>query len=86
MSQDCQNRLLTSPVSPPKEILNIAVPLHSRSSRVCGVVEELQFDFGIELGLEEGEKSGVILQCLDQRFSRPFALQIHPNSKRSEWG
>ena len=42
------------------------------------IVEELQFDFGIELRLQEGEKSDVASQCLDQSFSSPFALRIRP--------
>ena len=44
------------------------------------------FTFGIELGLQEGEKSDVASQCLDQSFSNPFALRIHPRSNRSERG
>ena len=53
--------LLTVPsVPPPKKNLNIAAPHRSRSSRVCATVEELQFDFCIELGLEEGEKLDVL--------------------------
>ncbi|KIJ97378.1 hypothetical protein K443DRAFT_105801, partial [Laccaria amethystina LaAM-08-1] len=57
--------------------------LRSRSSRIVVIVEELQFNFDIELGLEEGEKSDVVSQCLDQSFSSPFALGIHSSSKRS---
>ncbi|KIK06287.1 hypothetical protein K443DRAFT_89816 [Laccaria amethystina LaAM-08-1] len=60
--------------------------LCSRSSRVCAIVKELQFDTGIELGLEGGEKSDVVSQCLDQSFSSSFALQIHPSSKRYQRG
>ncbi|KIJ95840.1 hypothetical protein K443DRAFT_65756, partial [Laccaria amethystina LaAM-08-1] len=54
----------------------------SRSSRVYAMVKELQFDFDIDLGLEEGENSDVVSQRLDQTFSIPFALRIHPSSKR----
>jgi hypothetical protein len=48
------------------------------------MVKELQFDFDIDLGLEEGENSDVVSQRLDQTFSIPFALRIHPSSKRSQ--
>ena len=34
--------------------------------RVCGIVEELEFEFGIELGLEEGDRSDGVSQLLDQ--------------------
>jgi hypothetical protein len=61
-------------------------PSCSHSSRVCAIVKELQFDTDIELGLEEGEKSDVVSQCLDQSFSSSFALQIHPGSKRYQRG
>ncbi|KIJ97759.1 hypothetical protein K443DRAFT_105187 [Laccaria amethystina LaAM-08-1] len=54
--------------------------LRSRSSRIAVIVE---FNFDIELGLEEGEKSDVVSQCLDQSFSSRFALRIQPSSKRS---
>lgn len=50
------------------------------------IVEVLRFDLGIELGHQEGEKSDVVSQWLDQSFSSPFALRIHPSSKRSERG
>ena len=46
------------------------------------IVEELQFDFDIDLGLEEGEKSEVVSQCLNQSCSSPFALRIDSSSKR----
>ncbi|KIJ92217.1 hypothetical protein K443DRAFT_113919, partial [Laccaria amethystina LaAM-08-1] len=59
--------------------------LRSRSSRIVAIVEKLQFDFGIELGHQEGEKSDVVSQCSDQSFSSPFASRIHPSS-RSERG
>ena len=39
--------------------------LRSRSPRYVVIVKELQFNFDIELGLEEGEKSDVVSQCLD---------------------
>ena len=57
--------------------------LHSRSPRIVVIVEELQFNFDIELGFEKGEKSDVVSQCLDQSFSSPFALRIHSSSKTS---
>ncbi|KIK02817.1 hypothetical protein K443DRAFT_507914 [Laccaria amethystina LaAM-08-1] len=70
MSRDRQKFLLTSLVPPPKKKLNSARRrLPSRSSRVCAIVEEFQFDFGVGLGLEEGEESDVVLQCLGQSFS-----------------
>lgn len=50
------------------------------------IVEVLRFDLRIELGHQEGEKSDVVSQWLDQSFSSPFALRIHPSSKRSERG
>ena len=52
--------------------------LRSRSSRIVVIVKELQYNFDIELGLEEGEKSDVVSQCLNESFSSSFAL-----SKRS---
>ncbi|KIJ94664.1 hypothetical protein K443DRAFT_29551, partial [Laccaria amethystina LaAM-08-1] len=64
-----------------KKTSTLAAPLRSRSSLFCATVEELQFDFSIELGLEEGEMPDVISQCLDQSFSSPFALRIHLSSK-----
>ena len=49
------------------------------------IAGELQFDFGIEVGLQESEKADIVSQCLDQSSSR-FALRIRPSSKRSEGG
>ena len=60
---------------------SILAVFRSRSSRVSAIVEEFQFDFGIELGLEQGEKSDVVSQRLEQRFSSPSALRIRPTSK-----
>ena len=52
----------------------------------CGGCRGAPIQFGIELGLQEGEKSDVASQCSDQSFSNPFALRIHPRSNRSERG
>ena len=47
------------------------------------IVEELQFNFDIELGLEGGEKLDAVSQCLNQSFSSPFALPIYSSSRIS---
>ena len=52
-----------------KKNSTLATPLHSRSSRIVTIVKELQFDFSIDIGLEEGAKSDVVSQCLDQSLS-----------------
>ena len=79
--------LLIAPSVPPlKKTSTLGAPLHSRSSRIVAIVKELQFDFGIDLGLKESEKPDVVLQCLNQSFSSTFALRIYPSSKRSEGG
>ncbi|KIJ91587.1 hypothetical protein K443DRAFT_477771 [Laccaria amethystina LaAM-08-1] len=55
--------------------------LRARSSRIVAVVKGLQFDSGIDIGLEEeGENPDVIPQCLGQGFFSPFALRIHPST------
>ena len=52
----------------------------------CGDCRGAPIQFGIELGLQEGVKSDVVSQCLDQNFSSPFELRIHLSSNRSERG
>ncbi|KIJ94677.1 hypothetical protein K443DRAFT_110020, partial [Laccaria amethystina LaAM-08-1] len=54
--------------------------LRACSSRIVAVVKELQFDSGIDIGLEEGEKSDIVPQCWEQSFFSPFALGIHPST------
>ena len=46
-----------------KKNSTVAASLHSRSSRIVTIVKELQFDFGIDIGLEEGSKSDVVSEC-----------------------
>ena len=63
---------------PPKKNLNPRQHrLRPRSSGVCTIVEELQFGFGIELGVEEGKKPDVASQWLLQsvRFANPPQLK-----------
>ena len=53
-----------------KKTLNLGRhPLRSRSSRVFAIVKELQFDFGIQFGREQGKKPDVASQYWDQKFS-----------------
>ena len=58
-----------SPVPPP-------TPSSSRSSRIMVVVEEFHLNFDVELGLEEGENSKVVSQCLRAvRTANPLQLE-----------
>jgi hypothetical protein len=66
-----------SPVPPPKKLK----PLRSRSSRVCAIIK-LQFDFSIDLGLEEGENLNVVSQFLDESQS---ARIVNPPQLEKIW-
>ena len=73
-------------VPPPEKTSALAVPLHSRSLQIVTIVKELRFNISIDIDFVEGEKSEVVSQCLDQSFSSPFALRIHPSLRRSGRG
>jgi hypothetical protein len=74
-----KNRLLTSPFPPPTRTTTLADAFFVHVPHgLWAIVEELQFDFGIELGHQEGEKSDGTLAVPGSGLFQPVRMANLP--------